>query len=61
MDYVKMLGDAGYFFQNALAILIVTGVSLLRFEWRCGLCGKITSGNILKFLLMWCDHGGSTS
>lgn len=48
----------GITLSRAVMIFIIMGAIFIRFQWQCGLCGKTTEGNVIQFLLMYCNHDG---
>jgi len=48
----------GEFLSFAVSAFLLMGAVFVRCVWRCGLCGKVTQGNLVQFLLMYCTHEG---
>lgn len=55
-DILKGLGGLGNILGAAIALILLTGATLLEFHWECPFCGKIATGNLFKFIFMICDH-----
>ena len=58
-NMIQNIADLGWAISGTVIGIIVTEmVCFTEYTWQCGLCGKINTTNLLKLLLLWCDHGG---
>lgn len=53
---ISGLDGIGKIMSAAIALILLTGATLIEFSWQCPFCGKITSGNMFKFIFMICNH-----
>lgn len=42
-----------------VVIIWLFALSIVRFHWKCGICGKYNSTNLIKFVLQYCEHEGT--
>lgn len=49
------------FMLTSFILLLPSAILFLgSYRWRCGLCGKVNTTNVIRFLLLWCDHTPDT-
>jgi hypothetical protein len=56
---IEFLSRIGLILGQVICLIFLTAVSLITFEWQCGMCGKINQTGLLRFIFCMCDHDGT--
>ncbi len=57
---IEFLTGVGVVLTEVIVLSAALIYSIMRVTWRCGLCGKLNTTSLLKFLFLMCDHEGDT-
>lgn len=58
---IEALTDIGNIISAGIALIGISTFFFMRFQWRCGLCGKLNETGVLRFLFLMCHHDGDTN
>jgi hypothetical protein len=58
---IEFFTGMGRIISAAIVLVALTIYLIMRITWRCGICGKVNTTGILKFLFLMCDHEGDTN
>lgn len=55
---IELLTNIGAVISVTITLIGLSCAFLIRFQWRCGMCGKLNETGILRFIFAMCKHDG---